>query len=452
MRSVAALAIALLLLTACSETSSAPPVPSLLGPRQLELVARPNGWVMRATAESNVGTDQYNGPMHISWLSADKALVRWSWNSGGEYRLVDLTNGTMTRLDGYVEVRETSPDGRHVVADFGVESWLIDLTTGERIFHLPGGGPYETWLSPTLLHVDSDSSSALVYDLATGKETPLPNAGHPAVLLAGREVCSLVHVFEVWCVPVAGGEPIRLTPQKLHPIAEYPGVRMAWDQGRRYLAFTYPAPTSLGARPAGTVLAVASAKPVTYRWANEVAIYDGATGQLDRLPLGGEYLISEMVWSADGTYLALALGRMKRRGVAVTPLDVTELRVLNRATGRMEEVTALPTGVRLRMVTNQGEVVYQKDGKQEPLVAAPGAESQAWAPGLRMLPGPMYGESPEPLAFVGQGMLEARTLEGATYRWEWEGTEPNASHSVGPEAAWIALRFYTPGEVVFLKR
>ena len=453
MRIWLALAIALLV-SACSAPSSARSTQLPPGPRQLEMLPRPNGWVLKATTESDTGKDQDNRPWRTWWLGPDWAFVQWWWGSDTGLYQINLADGTIARWEEADVILTDSPDGRHLVMRIPAsrEVWLTDVSTGDRLYKLPDSFSYANWLSPTLLYVVVHSASALVYDLTTAKETPLPNGGNPAVLLADREICSRVRVDEVSCVPVSGGEPRLLTPDPLHPSATYRDARTAWNADRRYLAVTYPADTSVGARPTGTMLAVASAKPVTYRWANEVAVYDGATSRLVRLPLGGEYLVSEMVWSPDGSYLALALGRMTRRGATAKPLNITELRVLNRATGQMEQVDALPSGVRLRMVTNQGEVIYQKDDKVEPLIAAPGAEPRAWAPGLRMLPGPRWGEPPEPLAFVGQEALEVRTQGGAVHRWQWEGTETNASFSLGPEARWVALQFYKPGEAVFLKR
>ncbi|HYF76854.1 MAG TPA: hypothetical protein VD973_06975 [Symbiobacteriaceae bacterium] len=453
MRIWLALVVALLV-SACSAPISAQSIQLPPGPRQLEMLSRPNGWLLKATTESNTGQDQENRPWRTWWLGTDRAFVQWWWGSDTELYQVNLADGAVARWEEADEILSVSPDGRHLVIRTPVnrEVWLTDVSTGDLLYKLPDAISYVNWLSPTLLHVVYRSASTLVYDTTTGKETPLPGGGAPTVLLADREICSRVRVDEVSCVPVAGGEPNLLTPYPLHPSATYRDARMAWSADRRYLAVTYPADTSVGARPTGTILAVASAKPVTYRWANEVAVYEGATGRLVRLPLGGEYLINEMIWSADGSYLALALGRMTRRGATVKPSNITELRVLNRATGQMEQVDALPSDVRLRMVTDQGEVIYQKNDKAEPLIAGPGAEPRAWAPGLRMLPGPMWDEPPEPLAFVGQKALEVRTQEGAVHRWQWEGTETNASFSLGPEARWVALKFYKPGEAVFLKR
>lgn len=467
MRTWRTLAIALLL-TACTGPAAAPrtaPPPtgaveaapsgaapaSSSGPQQLELTSRTNGWTVRAL-------NQHGGPGYLRWLAPDRLLLQWFWLPGIEYHLIDLTAGTMTRLEGYGSIQTDSPDGRHVVShDLDLDgAWLMDLTTGERVYQLPGKYPTVSWLSPTLLHSSDTSTTATLYDLVTKKETPLPGTGHYVVLLAGREVCyTPLMLRAVQCVPVTGGAARELDLPSFHPDATGHLPVVAWNRGQTHLAMLYPAAT--GARlnwwGTGTAHAAAMDPPAPPEWANEVAVYDATTGQISRHPLGGEYIVHEMAWSADGSHLGLSLGRMKRKGTQVTSLTGDEFWVLNLATGRLGKV-AEATGKypQLLMVTSQGEVVYAGDSSAEPLVAAPGGKARAWAQGLTMRPGPGRRQPRQPLAFVGPGLVEVRTQDGSAYRWPWEGTKDYFSVSMGPEAAWIALEFAEKDQMLFLRR
>lgn len=465
MRIGRALAIALLL-AACTGPASAPDtgslgttaqppphtvLPSSAEPGQLALASRQNGWIVRPTGRQG-------SPGGIRWLSPDRLLLKWFWLPGIEYRLVDLAAGTITRLDGYGDIQTDSPDGRHLVNHQLVldGAWLMDVNTGERIYQLPGKYPKATWLSPTLLHSSDNSTSATLYDLATKKETPLPGTGDYVVLLAGQEVCYTPLMLEaVHCVPVTGGTARELDLPGIHPSGTGHLPVVAWDAGQTHLAMLYPAETgvSLNRLLTGTAHAAAMDPPAPFEWANELAIYDGTTRQLHRYPLGGEFIAHEMVWSADGTQVGLSLGRMKRKGTQVTSSQVAEFWVLNLATGGLKKVAeAAGSSPELLLVTNQGEVVYRGHSSEQPLVAATGTKPRAWAPGLVMRPGPGQRQPRRPLAFVGQGVVEVRTPDGAAYRWPWEGTDKYFNVSMGPEAAWVALEFAEAGEMVFLKR
>lgn len=431
------------------EPPAKPPLPPP-GPRQLEISSRTNGWVLKATTESSTGRDELNGPLGLWWLGPDRAIVRWYWNPDTEFYLVDLTVGTMQRLDGYVDIRTDSPDGRHVVNHLPAQShaWLTEVATGRRIWRLPGPDTRETWLSPTLLHV-AYGRQAVLYDLASGKETPLPEAGAGPVLLADREICYAREVERVSCVPLAGGTPKLLTPEKLHPDVINAGPRLAWDPGRRYLSMLYPKAPALSWRFSGTAYAMS---PVVHAWVNELAVYDGVTGKVNRYPLGREYIREGVAWSADGSYLVMALGRMERKGQKVTPKGTTEFWRLATTTGALTKVTEVRSeSARLDLVTKGGEVVYRAAHDQQPLIAAPGERPRPWASGLTLLPQQLTGMPPGAMAFTGPDVLEVRTVDGAVRRWPWEGAgDAHISAAMGPEGRWAAIHIQRPGAMIFL--
>jgi hypothetical protein len=468
MRIGRALAIALLL-SACTGPAPGPSAPSApvsaepppsggspsAGPQLLELVSRANGWVLQATADARTGRNRENYAGFSWWLGPDRALVEWRWYFDNAFYVADLGAGSITPLKGYESIRSVAPDGRHLIDHLsGAGVWLKEFATGQPIYQLPGKDPQVTWLTPTLLSVTYDRNMATVYDLATGQETPLPDAAGQVVLMADREVCyPHFTIDQVSCVPLDGGEPRPIAQLKVHPDAYDPTPLLAVSPDGRHLAILYAKAPFLSWRLTPVARAFDAPDTRMIPWANDLAVYDANTKQVTHYPFGREYRSREMLWSADGSYLALALGDMKRRGSYVTTLERTEFWVLNLATGRTAKAAeAKSANAQLRMVTDQGAVIYQVEKEKQLLVASPQAKPRAWAPGLTVLPGPAWRQPPEPVALIGKRALEVRMDDGTVYRWGWEGKDAKARPSVGPGAEWVVLHFDRGDEMVFLKR